>query len=162
MVYTPLPLPLPLNPGRNNVKVIQHMLALLAIAFGKDMATATVISLEPFLEATQPSLNKQATRASLVAAARPPPPPPPPAPPATTTTAVAAAGTVAKSHSPLETSATPAAATEEAAAPDPPKAEEEEEEEVETAVHRKSVDPLHDHPHPPTGLFTGGGGGVAK
>lgn len=34
------------------------MLALLAIAFGKDMATATVISLEPFLEAAQPSLGK--------------------------------------------------------------------------------------------------------
>eukprot|EP00903_Cladosiphon_okamuranus_P010662 g10080.t1 len=49
---------------------IQHMLALLAIAFGKDMATATVISLEPFLEATQPSLNKQNQ-----AALRPPPPP---------------------------------------------------------------------------------------
>ena len=42
------------------------MLALLAIAFGKDMATATVISLEPFLE---PSLNKENE------AALPPPPP---------------------------------------------------------------------------------------
>lgn len=50
------------------------MLALLAIAFGKDMATATVISLEPFLEATQPSLNKQDTTASKL-----PPPPPRPA-----------------------------------------------------------------------------------
>lgn len=60
------------------------MLALLAIAFGKDMATATVISLEPFLEATQPSLNKQSQEAL--------PPPPPPshgvAPPATTATAL--------------------------------------------------------------------------
>ena len=28
------------------------MLTLLAIAFGKDMATATIISLEPFVEAT--------------------------------------------------------------------------------------------------------------
>ncbi|CAM9220570.1 unnamed protein product [Ectocarpus sp. 4 AP-2014] len=63
--------------------VIQHMLALLAIAFGKDMATATVISLEPFLEATQPLLNKQDTAASKL-----PPPPPRPA---------AAAGFVPKS-----------------------------------------------------------------
>lgn len=70
------------------------MLALLAIAFGKDMATATVISLEPFLEATQPSLNKQATRASSAAAARPPTPSPPPA---TTTTAT---GTVPKNDPP--------------------------------------------------------------
>ncbi|CAM9588292.1 unnamed protein product [Ectocarpus sp. 13 AM-2016] len=59
------------------------MLALLAIAFGKDMATATVISLEPFLEATQPSLNKQDT-----AALKLPPPPPRPA---------AAAGSVLRS-----------------------------------------------------------------
>lgn len=47
------------------------------------MATATVISLEPFLEATQPSLNKQDTAASKL-----PPPPPRPA---------AAAGSVPKS-----------------------------------------------------------------
>lgn len=64
------------------------MLALLAIAFGKDMATATVISLEPFLEATQPSLTKQ-NEAAL--------PPPPPssqsaAPPATTATAALGTG----------------------------------------------------------------------
>lgn len=32
-------------------QVLQHMLALLAIAFGKDTATATIISLEPFFEA---------------------------------------------------------------------------------------------------------------
>lgn len=50
------------------------MLAILAIAFGKDTAMATVISLEPFLEAAQPSLTKQ------VAAAVPSPPPPPPPP----------------------------------------------------------------------------------
>lgn len=61
----------------NNKKrqVIQHMLALLAIAFGKDMATATVISLEPFLEGIQPSPTKQ-----VASAAVPPPPPPPPCP----------------------------------------------------------------------------------
>lgn len=54
-------------------QVIQHMLALLAIAFGKDVAAVTVISLEPFLEAseakpetrTAPLPQQQGTAATL-------------------------------------------------------------------------------------------------
>ncbi|CAN0418259.1 unnamed protein product [Ascophyllum nodosum] len=56
-------------------EVIQHMLALIAIAFGKDMATATVISLEPFLKGAydpQPHQpNDHATDAAAVTSSAP-------------------------------------------------------------------------------------------
>lgn len=76
------------------------MLALLAIAFGKDMASATVISLEPFLEATQPSLNKHDEEA-LPSPSLPPPPPPPAqaaAPPAAAVTATLGTGVGGTDH----------------------------------------------------------------
>lgn len=45
-------------------QVVQHMLALVAIAFGKDMATATIISLEPFLAETPPLLSSKSPKPS--------------------------------------------------------------------------------------------------